>query len=371
MEIKDMNIDAIEERVAEIRKIDVETIENPDEVMKELDALEERKKEILAEVNARKELRNKIADGTVDSTPVEIPTMEERKMNDEKIITVASAEYRDAFYDMIAGKKTVEEVRAILTTPLSVDGNGTDDGTALVLPKTLDEKIWDNIHTAHPILADISAYQTGIVMEVTKHTAIGTRTTGKKDAEAGAGAEENTFVKVTLAGVDYEKYVELTYAQANMSKGALESYIADEISAELGEALAKDVFAKIVSDAGTTQKVTATASMFADVKKALGLCTMANNVVIYAPSTKYYDLVGATDTNGQPVNIKGVFGCEIKKDDAAVNVTVVDPKMFVLNEVTPVMIETQKEVKTHRVIVSGYMRAEGTLRKNKAASYIA
>lgn len=354
-EIKSMDIDELETRKAETTD------------RAETEMIEERIAEIEHEVEAKNEKRTMIANGDIDAVVVQ----KEEKREMENIITIASPEYRSAFFEMVAGKKTADEVRAVLTSPLSVDGNGTDDGSALLLPKTFDEKIWDNIHTAHPILADIATYQTGIVMEVTKHTAIGTRVSGKKDAATGAGAEENTFVKVTLAGVDYEKYVELTYAQANMSMGALEDYIADEISAELGEALAKDVFARILSDAGTGQKVTATSDMFADVKNALAKATMANNPVIYAPATSYYNLVGAVGSDGHPVNIKAVFGCEIKRDDAATAITVVDPAMFVLNEVTPVMLETSKDVKAHRVIVSGYLRAEGTLRKNKAASYIA
>jgi hypothetical protein len=34
------------------------------------------------------------------------------------------------------------------------------------------------------------------------------------------------------------------------------------------------------------------------------------------------------------------------------------------------MIETDKDIKAHKVIVSGYQRAEGCLRKTTAASYI-
>lgn len=110
--------------------------------------------------------------------------------------------------------------------------------------------------------------------------------------------------------------------------------------------------------------------MFADVKGALALATQASNPVIYAPSSSYYAIVGAV-SSGNPFNIGATLGCEVKLDNAATKVTVVDPKMFVLNEVQSIMVESDKDVKNHKVIVSGYLRAQGTLRKQKAAAYIA
>lgn len=366
----------MDERIKEIEARKAEIVEelranapdmDLDALGKELEALEEERAAIEEKIEKRAAL---IAD--VEQNGKVIETFEEegeaKKMN-EKRITVESPEYRDAFYALIRGDIT-EEQRAILASPISVDGNGTDDGAAIAIPKTLDTMIWDNIHTAHPILADITTINSGIVMEVTKLTAISPRVQGKKDAAQGAGPEENTFVKVVLAGVDYEKYVELTYAEAKMSQGALEKFLAEEISAELGEALAKDVFARILSDATTAQKVSTTGDYFADIVSALALANMASNPVIYAPAADYFGIIGARDTNGQPIDVLGTLGVELKRDDAATEVTIVDPKMFVLNGVQSVMIEADKDIKNHRVIVSGYMRAEGTLRKNKAAAYI-
>lgn len=294
--------------------------------------------------------------GTVVESHME-EIMEERKY------TVESPEYRDAFYAVIGDYATAEQ-RAIV-----VDSTAPGDGDAIAIPKTLDEKIWDNIHTAHPILADIATVRSGVAMEVTKHTAIAVRTSKKLDSAATPAEEANTLVKVVLYGYDYEKYVELTYAEAKMSAGALEDYLAAEISAELGEALAKDVFAQVLTDAGTGQKVTTTSDMFADVKGAMALATGASVPVIYAPATAYYEIVGAI-AQGSPFNIGTTLGCEVKLDNAATKVTILDPKKFVLNMVQDVMIESDRDVKAHKVIVSGYLRAQGTLRNNKAAAYI-
>lgn len=368
MEIAKMTFEETELRLAEIKELMEQPESNLEELRNEVEEIETRRNEIAKAEEERKALAERIAVG--EEPTVVVNEFEEVKPMEEMRITTASPEYRDAFYAHLVGQET-EEQRTILATPISVDGNGTADGAAIAIPKTLDEKIWDNIHLAHPILEDISVVASGVVMEVTKHTAIATRVSGKRDAATGAGAEENTFVKVQLVGVDYEKYVELTYAEAKMSQGALEDYLAQEIAAELGEALAKDVFLKILSDAGSGQEVTAAspADMFADIKAALALATQGGKKVIYAPSTAYYEIVGAIKS-GSPFNIGNTLGVEVKCDDAATKVTVVDPKAFVLNQVSGVLIEAEKDIKKHNVVIAGWMRAEGCLRYNKAAAYI-
>lgn len=371
-EINAMSFEEIETRTAEIAEEMNAEGANIDALLSEVEQMQERKNELKENAEKRASLE-KIVNAGEGVTVVE-EIKEERKEEEkmEKRYGTESKEYRDAFYANLAGVAT-EEQRTILATPLSVDGDASNDGTALVIPKTLDTKIWDNVHTAHPILEDITIINSGIVMEVTKHTAIATRVQGKKDGATGAGAEENTWVKVTLAGVDYEKYVELTYAQAKMSQGALEDYLAEEISAELGEALAKDVFAKMVSDAGTGRKVTKGTSWFNDIATALGKADHADNATIYASVADYYDILGAVDSNGQPIFRNGlILEANLKKDNAVPTgkVVIVDAKKFVLNQVQGILIESDRDVKAHRVVVSGYLRAEGCLRDNGACAYI-
>jgi len=357
-EIKTMTMEEVEARLSEIdpeaEGADLEALSA------ELDALEARKKEIIATAETRKKELDAVAEEEI-TEPIVKETIE---MEERKVFGPETKEYREAFYAML-GDYATEEQRAIV-----VDSTAPGDGDAIAIPKTLDDKIWDNIHTAHPILDDIAVVRSGVAMEVTKHTAIAARTTKKLDSAATPAEEANTFVKVVLYGYDYEKYVELTYAEARMSQGALEDYLAEEISAELGEALAKDVFAQVLADATAAQKVTATSDLFDDIKAAMALATGAARPVIYAPATSYYNIVGAIKS-GSPFNIGQTLGCEVKLDNAATSVTILDPKRFVLNVVQDVIIESDKDVKNHKVVVSGYMRAQGTLRNNKAAAYIA
>lgn len=356
------DLEQIATRSAEIHTA-VETAEHDEleRLSAEMTEMETRRAELLvekAELEAKEEEARSFDENK--ATEIELHEIEEER---NEMFGPETKEYRDAFYAVLGNYASAEQ-RAIV-----VDSTAPGDGDAIAIPKSLDEKIWDNIHTAHPILADVATVRSGMALEVTKHTAIAVRTSKKLDSAATPAEEANTFVKVVLYGYDYEKYVTLTYAEAKMSAGALEDYLADEIAAELGEALAKDVFAQVLTDATTAQKVTSTSDLFADIKSALALAATATRPVIYAPAADYYNIVGAI-AQGSPFNIGATLGCEVKLDSAATKVTILDPKDFVLNEVQPIMVESDRDITNHKVVVSGYLRAQGTLRKNKSAAYI-
>lgn len=369
MKLDEMNLTQVEERLAalELEVRDMTEVADVEKATEEKRALLERKAE-LADIEKRKMDAKALETGAAAPEKI-IET--EKKAEERKMFDATTMEYRSAFYASLRGNATPEQEKIIAEArSISVDNSAPGNGDAIAIPKTLDEKIWDNIHSEHPILADIETVRSGTAMEVTRHTAIAARTQKKLDKAANAGEEVNTFVKVVLYGSDYEKYVELTYAEAKMSDGALEDYLALEISAELGEALAKDVFAQIESDAGVGQQVTASGDLFQDVKDALAKAKLGGRKVIYAPSTEYYNIVGAVKS-GSPFNIAATLGCEVKLDDAAAHVTVLAPRMFVMNEAQDIMIESDRDIKNHKIIVSGYMRAQGTMRNVLAAAFIA
>lgn len=351
MEIKDMLMEDVEKRLSEIKEELSAPEADLDALDAEIDALEARKKEIEEAAEKRKETLEKVA--AMGGDPA---TKEERDMPEK--FGIESKEYRDAFMAALVGRET-EEQRAILA-----DNSAYGDG--LSLPVGLDEDIWDQVTTAHPILADVTVIKSGMAIKVTKMTPAAV--TKKMDS---ASSTEQTFtsVEVVLVGADYHTYVNLSYAEAKMSQGAMEKFLVKEIADALGEALAKDVFARILSDATTAQKVTSTSDMLDDVKSAMALAKMAAKPVIYAPASSYYEIVAAIK-NGSPFNIGHTVGCEVKLDNAATKVTIVDPAMFVLNVIQETMIESDRDVTNARFVIGGYMRAEGCLRKTTAAAYI-
>jgi len=354
MELKEMTVEQLEERKAAIAA----ELDNDDA---DLDALESEARGIKEELESRKaeaaqreEIRKAVAkgEGTVIKT---FEIKEERK----EMFGIETKEYRDAFMANLVGRATPEQ-RAVLA-----DNSAYGDG--LALPVALDEQIWDQVNNDHPILRDVAILRSGIAIKVTQMTPAAVT---KKMDSAASSEQTITGVDVNLVGADYHTYVTLSYAEAKMSQGAMESFLVREVADALGDALAKDVFARILSDATTAQKVTATSDLFTDVKAALALATQARRPVVYAPSSSYYEIIGAIQ-QGSPFNMGAALGIEVRLDNAATKVTVVDPSLFVLNVIQDTMVETQRDAKNACFVIASYLRAEGCLRKVKAAAYIA
>lgn len=337
-----------------------------EEIEARSDELAEEAKGILAKIRIeeRKErLRNAAQFGNPIFSPHDSQRGKDKNMTRAEMI--ASEEYRSAFYANLRGEATEEQRSALLTA-------GTD---AIAIPKALDDKIWDNIYTDHPILGDIDIKRTGVILEVTKHTKVKAGKAGKVEEGAAATLEDNEFVKVTLVGQDYAKTVELTYAAAKMSQGALEDYLATEVANSMGEALATEIFAKMKTDLGAAAVTVAKGKnlTFADFCKAVGSVQRGTNLKVYASRAKKFEqIVGMVDTAGQPVFRDGcTLGYDVKEDAAAGDdIFIVDTSKFVLNMVQDIMIENDRDIKNHKIIISGYARAEGCMRDAGAGAYI-
>lgn len=380
-----MNLEELRKRLKEINaelddlleQLDGDDGEGGDEgermTVEEIEArsneLAEEARNILAKIRIeeRKErLRNAAQFGTPIFSPQNNDDSQRGKnKNMTRAEIIASEEYRSAFYANLRGEATEEQRSALLTA-------GTD---AIAIPKALDDKIWDNIYTDHPILGDIDIKRTGVILEVTKHTKVKAGKAGKVEEGTAATLEDNEFVKVTLVGQDYAKTVELSYAAAKMSQGALEDYLATEVANSMGEALATDIFAKIKTDLGTAAVTVAKGKnlTFADFCKAVGSVQRGTNLKVYASRAKKFEqIVGMVDTAGQPVFRDGcTLGYDVKEDAAAGDdIFIVDTSKFVLNMVQDIMIENDRDIKTHKIIISGYARAEGCMRDAGAGAYI-
>lgn len=330
--------------------------------------LAEEARKILAKIRIE-ERRTNLSNAAQFGIPIFSPQGNDQQRGTNKNMTraemIASEEYRSAFYANLIGEATKEQRSALLTA-------GTD---AIAIPKALDDKIWDNIYTGHPILGDIDIKRTGVILEVTKHTKVKAGKAGKVEEGAAATLEDNEFVKVTLVGQDYAKTVELTYAAAKMSQGALEDYLATEVANSMGEALATEIFAKMKTDLGAAAVTVAKGKnlTFADFCKAVGSVQRGTNLKVYASRAKKFEqIVGMVDTAGQPVFRDGcTLGYDVKEDAAAGDdIFIVDTSKFVLNMVQDIMIENDRDIKNHKIIISGYARAEGCMRDAGAGAYI-
>ena len=359
MSLNEMNLEEVNARLEEISS-EVETRSG-----EELEALEAETRDLMVRKAELEELEKRTADaqaltdGVVEPDAV-IEKEEIRTMEQNKVITRDSVEYRDAFLAVCRGNATTEQ-RTIFA-----DNTVAGDGASL--PIGLDTQIWDQIYTNHPILADIDSQNFGIAIKVTQATPVGIAK--KKDSDTITEMSV-TFRDVTLAGNDYLAVVKLSYAEAKMSAGAMENYIAKAVVDQVGEAMAKDVFAQILTDAAANS-TTKTGTYFEAIGAALGKAKTAAVPVIYANSADYYAILKEVDQNGQPIVREGVvLGAELKKDNAATKITILDPKDFILDKIAEVSLKVQDKVEEGCYVYGAYARAEGCMRKTSSAAFIA
>lgn len=359
MDIKNMSIEELETRKSQIAS----EIENPNA---DLDALETEARAIKAEMEARKageakraEVRKMVASSATEArTFVEAPA--------SRAYDAGSSEYRTAFFKNLLGEEMNKEERAAFVH--------TTTNTPNVLPTTTLNKIWDLVSTKHSIMGDITVYRTGTIIEVIKHTAIAAGDAKVVAENAANDDEQNTFVKVTLAGKDFSKHVDISYAMERMSVDSLESYLATEIASRIGAAMAADVVSQIDSDmdVGNAVSTEIDGISFSEIAKTFGMLEGADNVVIYGKrSTIYSYLVGMVDDNNRPVfqpNAQAgaagtILGATIKVEDAvpANTLLIGDPSKVVYNMVQDIMIESDRDIKKHVTTYSGYARGSGAL----------
>ena len=349
-------------------------LEEAEAKKREIEALEasfQKEKEARAEENA-----------LIDKTTVQGNFIDEQKLGEEntmgKILDASSVEYKNAFLKHISGRDdqmTKMENEAFVHTT---------QNTPNVLPTTMLDQIWDLVSKRHVIVGDLTTYRTNTILEVVKHTAIAQGAAAVKNEGVANDDEQNTFVKVTLSGKDFVKNVELSYAEAKMSISALEQYLVQEIATNIGEAIANDAVSTIESGINGDNKFNAATTgvlTFADVTKAFGkLKRNATTVVYVSQATLYNYIVGMTNSAGQliyqPNANEGangfLLGAAVKIEESVADGKVLlgDPKRVVNNIVQDLIVETDKDIKAHKYIYSGYERSECALLDDRAFAEI-
>ena len=367
-----MTLDEIKARLDEIRQ-KIEAGETTDYFAIEVDELEARKVE-LEEIETRKANAEALEAGTAQ--PETIIKPEERRKD---MYELDSKEYRNAWCKEMLGLPMTEEER---TAFVHTTGTTSGQTAGYTVPTTLLNQIWDLVEEKHAILGDITIYRTGTILEVAKRTAIaaGDAATVNEGA-APSDDENNTFAKVTLSGKDFAKAVEISYALGIMSIDGFEQFIVNEIAERLGAVLAADVVTQILTDYYSTGNAVDVATSgeiaWTDIANAFAVLKNVSNVVVYASqSTIYQYLVGMVDTSGRPIfqqtaneGVRGyLLGAPVKAEDAVTAdiILIGDPKQVVGNMVQDIMVESDKDIKKHVNIFSGYARFQCALLAPKA-----
>lgn len=223
-EIKKASIDAIEQRMKEIRSINLDECKNLEELDKEIDALEERKKELRKDADAKKELRRKILNGEVETRTIDKP-QEERTMLKTKEDIVSSKEYRNAFLKKLRNIPLSEvETRAITT--------GTSSAGAAVPTQTIN-KIIEKVKQYAPMLEKIDLLAVNGYVTV---PAEGTTVDAQLHAEgAKITSDDDKMNKVSLGMYEITKLVTISKSVETMSIDAFEEYLVKKIARKVAD----------------------------------------------------------------------------------------------------------------------------------------
>ena len=222
--IKRATIDEVEERMEEIRSLDLDKEKDLRALDKEVDALKERKEELRENAKSKKELRTKILNGEVEVRNIEKP-MEERTMQKTKEDVVSSKEYRSAFLKKIRNMPLNEEETRTLTT-------GTSSAGAVVPTQTMN-KIIEKVKQYAPMLDKIDLLSINGYVTV---PAEGTTVDAQLHTEGTTiKADDDTVNKVTLGMYEITKLVTISKSVETMSIDAFEIYLVKKIARKVAD----------------------------------------------------------------------------------------------------------------------------------------
>lgn len=370
----------IEQRLAAIRTECMNEGADLDALTTEANSLVEERRALLNQQNdsaeRRRALLAAIANGTAgahDEYGFKMEGPEGRRA-----YTNASPEYRDAFFAYISGRNMSAEQRTAfdnVNREVRAAFVGTTTTEAAAMPKQTLNEIWDLMEEQHSILNDVTILRTGVVIKVVKRTAIA-QGKGKKVNEGAANDDfKDTKVAVELTGNDFSATCTLSYAAATMSIDALEAFIVQDMADQVGNAMAADLMTTIKGAINTANKLTAestTVFTFAELCGLFGSLKRCRRMVAYVNNaTLYKQLVALVDAQGRPIfqqtaqeGAQGaIIGAVIHLEDEAGDgcIVVGDPSRIRYNMVQDVMVETDKDIKNHEYIYSGYARGQGAL----------
>lgn len=232
-EIKEMSIEEVESRTSALAS----EIEGADEarmaeIKAELDALEERKAEIKKIAAEAKETREMVADDKVAVEQIKEVVTEERTMTNKEIIN--SVEYRDAFKKYIlSGDGT--ECRSLLTENVATG----------VVP--VPEMVYDIVK---------NAWEKEDIMALVKKTYIkGNLKVGFEISATGAvvhteganapDAETLVLGVVNLIPASIKKWITISDEVVDMDSGSFIQYVYDELTYQIAKKAADELIAKI------------------------------------------------------------------------------------------------------------------------------
>ena len=258
MEINEMKMEDIEQRMSEIKNLMTAEDADIDALNSEVDSLIERRNQIEADAAEKRALHEKVA--SMDAKPIdEIKEKEERKMMDVKEYR-NTQEYINAFANYV---KTGDdsECRSLLTENV---GTGTVVVPALV--ENIVNTAWEKDDLMNRVRRTFIKGNLKINFEISGTDAVVHTEGGNAVAE-----EELALGKVTLVPANIKKWISISDEVYEMGGEAFLDYIYDELAYRIVKKMAAVAVAAILAAPATSS---ATAPAVAVLTQALGAGTI-------------------------------------------------------------------------------------------------
>ncbi len=349
MNIDEMTMDQIEERLSQIDALAQEDGADIEALNAEVTALKERRESIKKEAAERRATLERVAEG-----PITRPVKEDRIMPEERIITPETTEYRDAYMKQLMGRAITEEERTALAT------------SANVMPKQTLDKIYGKLEE-NPLIKELDALHIPGALSVPKATtvndaswvSVGTASTDSADVIGSVSLSQKMLIKTVEIKADLSK----------MSIPSFENWLVNKLVQKMEAAIC----AAVVCGAGSTDaygiatRVTLGSAISSVTLAKLGKFMAGvrtayhkNAVWIMSADTFYGKILGlATDSNGMLVadglgyrllgrkvildeNVIGKFGSEAASSDHIIFGSIKDG--YVFNFGDDIEVEADKSV---------------------------
>ena len=365
MELKEMNVEQLEARKAELLSQVEETEER-----EQLDAIEADINAIKAELEERKaleaqkaEIRQAVAEGQVGEVVKEF----KEESRGKNMYSVDSIEYRDAWTKKIIGRDLNEEERSALSS------------AGAVIPKMTVDAVWDKLVKEAELLSkvDVSQFPNYVRFPVATTNnaatsqAVGGSITESSDVIGYVDLVPNEYVKLLTVGADIE----------HMAVSAVHDWIVNNIVTNIRYAINKDILVGSGSNAlkGIKESVSASASYYIPstvtkaallkVMGALGSQYQNGAVWIMSPEMFYEGVMTVTALNDYIINdgfAYKLFGNDVVLMSEAVissaeNVFYGDPKAYKVNIFKALEVKPFETATTTNIQFRGATMADGEL----------
>ena len=247
MEIKDMNLEELEARKAELgEELANASKERLAEISAELDELEARKKEIAEMVEQRAELEARVmTEGKKVESFEDLEKIEERKEDKPMIEVRNTPEYIEAFARYIKSEDPAE-CRALLSENVS--------GGAVPVPSVVEDRVrtaWEKDGVMSRVRKTYIKGNLRVGFELSATGAV-------VHTEGAAAPTEETLVLgvVSLVPASIKKWITISDEVMDLTGEAFLDYIYDEVTYQIAHKAAADLVTAIAT-AGTASTATA------------------------------------------------------------------------------------------------------------------